>query len=71
MSWKPFQMPHGKEDAIEAARWLRDRIAGIPEPDKPVLSEHIRERVLKPQLERTMEAWGITETELGGDNATT
>jgi len=64
MSWKPFQVPHSREDAIESARWLRDRIAGIPEPGKPVLPERTRERVLKPQLERVLEAWSITEAEL-------
>lgn len=65
MGWKPFQMPHGREDAIEAARWLRDRLAGVPEPGKKVIPSLTRERVLRPQLERVMENWGITEEELG------
>jgi len=64
MSWKPFQIPHNRDEAIEGARWLRDRIAGIPEPGKPVLPERTRERVLKPQLERVLEAWSITDEEL-------
>jgi len=66
MGWKPFQIPHNRDEAIQGARWLRDRIAGIPEPGKPVLPEHTRERVLKPQLERVLEAWSITAAELGG-----
>lgn len=68
MSWKPFQTPHSKADAIEEARWLRDRIAGIPEPGKPILPESTRERVLKPQLERVLTNWNITEAELNGGN---
>jgi len=66
MSWKPFQVPHGREDVIEAARWLRDRIAGIPEPGKPIIPEATCERVLKPQLERVIASWKITEAELDG-----
>ena len=67
MSWRPFQMPHGKGDALEAARWLRDRIAGIPEPGKPILPERTRRRVLQPQLGRVMAQWNITEAELNAD----
>jgi hypothetical protein len=66
MSWKPFQVPHSREDAIEGAKWLRDRIAGIPESGKPVLPERTRERVLKPQLERVLANWNITAEELEG-----
>ena len=64
MSWKPFQVVHGREDAIEGARWLRDRLAGIPEPGRKVIPEVTRERVLRPQLERVMATWDITEAEL-------
>ena len=71
MSWKPFQIPHNRQEAIESARWLKDRIAGIPEPDKPILPEATRERVLRPQLERVIANWQITESELnGGDKMT-
>jgi hypothetical protein len=66
MSWKPFQMPHSREEAIEGAKWLRDRIAGVPEPGKPVLPERTRKRVLKPQLERVLANRNITEAELNG-----
>jgi len=64
MSWKPFQVPHNRDEAIEGAKWLRDRIAGVPEPGKPILPERTRERVLKPQLARVLEAWSITDEEL-------
>lgn len=64
MSWKPFSIPHSRAEAIEEAKWLRDRIAGIPEPGKPILPERTRERVLRPQLERVMENWQITEEEM-------
>lgn len=64
MSWKPFSIPHSREEAIEGACWLRDRLAGIPEPGKPVIPEVTRERVLRPQLERVMANWQITEEEM-------
>lgn len=67
MSWKPFSLPHGREDTIEAARWLRDRLAGIPEPgNKWVIPQETRERVLRPQLDQVIAEWGITEAELLG-----
>ena len=66
MSWQPFQIPQSRDEAIESAQWLRDRIAGIPEPGKPILPEATRGRVLKPQLERVIANWQITEPELNG-----
>lgn len=65
MSWQPFQVVATRGQAIEAALWLRDHLAGIPEPDKPVIPKVTRERVLRPQLERLLENWNITEEELG------
>lgn len=69
MTWQPFQQVHGKGDALEAARWLRDRIAldGAPDDQGKAIPSTTCERALRPQLERTMQRWGISESELDAD----
>jgi len=65
MSWKPFQVVATREQAVEAARWLHDRLAGVPEPGRKAIPEITRERALRPQLERLLDNWDIGEAELG------
>jgi len=65
-SWKPFQAVHDRGVAIEAARWLRDRLAGIQEPGRPVLSQGVCDRVLRPKFEHIMTDWDLTEADLEG-----
>ena len=64
MNWQPFQIPQDREAAIKSARWLRDRIAGIPELGRPTFPPAMRERVFTPKLESTLAEWNITEAEL-------
>jgi len=54
MNWKPGSIPHDRDEAIEAARWLRDMTDLARQPNQE-------------QLEKVLRSWCITVDELMAD----
>lgn len=69
MTWKPYSIPHGHSEAVEAARYLRNYLEswlGVPWSDNPRPHERLSS-VYGEQLRRCMRGYEITPEELNRD----